>query len=127
MQGEWKPKKIKNPAYKGKWEHPEIDNPEYVADSNLYKYSDIGVLGFDLWQVKAGTIFDNVLVAVGEGSAAVDEARKHADDTWAKTKVPEKAMKDELDEKEKKVQEEADKKKKEEGVLPLSLHTGLLL
>ena len=30
--GEWKPKQIKNPAYKGKWVHPEIDNPEYKED-----------------------------------------------------------------------------------------------
>ena len=119
VQGEWKPKKIKNPAYKGKWVHPEIDNPEYVADSNLCKFTDIDVLGFDLWQVKAGTIFDNVLVAVGEANTPVDEAKKHADDTWAKTKVAEKTMKDEIDEKEKKAQEEADKKKKEEGVLSL--------
>ena len=31
--------------------HPEIDNPEYVEDKELYKYSDIGSIGFDLWQV----------------------------------------------------------------------------
>ena len=42
--------------------HPEIDNPEYEADANLYKFDDIGAVGFDLWQVKAGTIFDNILV-----------------------------------------------------------------
>lgn len=125
-QGEWKPKKIKNPAYKGKWVHPEIDNPEYVADSNLYKYTDINAIGFDLWQVKAGTIFDNVLVAVGEGNTPVDEAKKQAEETWAKTKVAEKTMKDEIDEKEKKAQEEADKKKKEEGVLMLIFDTLLV-
>lgn len=51
FQGEWKPKQIDNPAYKGKWIHPEIDNPEYEADDQLYKYDDIGVIGFDLWQV----------------------------------------------------------------------------
>lgn len=95
--------------------HPEIDNPDYVADSNLYKYTDISTIGFDLWQVKAGTIFDNVLVAVGDGSTPVEEARKHADETWAKTKVAEKTMKDEIDEKEKKAAEEAEKKRKEEG------------
>ena len=50
-KGEWVPKQIDNPAYKGKWIHPEIDNPNYVGDSTLYKYSDIGALGFDLWQV----------------------------------------------------------------------------
>ena len=51
MQGEWKPKQIANPAYKGKWIHPEIDNPEYEPDENLYRYTDIGAVGFDLWQV----------------------------------------------------------------------------
>lgn len=52
LQGEWKPREIDNPAYKGKWVHPEIDNPEYTADSELYKYDSIGVIGLDLWQVK---------------------------------------------------------------------------
>lgn len=51
-QGEWKPREINNPAYKGKWIHPEIDNPEYTADSEIYKYDSIGVIGLDLWQVR---------------------------------------------------------------------------
>jgi len=51
IQGEWKPKQIPNPAYKGKWVHPEIENPEYQPDENLYRYTDIGAVGFDLWQV----------------------------------------------------------------------------
>lgn len=51
FQGEWKPNQIDNPAYKGKWVHPEIDNPEYTADSEIYKYDSIGVIGLDLWQV----------------------------------------------------------------------------
>lgn len=51
MQGEWKPKQIDNPNYKGEWVHPEIDNPDYTADDKLYKYDDIGAIGFDLWQV----------------------------------------------------------------------------
>ena len=51
IQGEWKPKQVDNPDYKGKWVHPEIDNPEYSADDQLYAYTDIGVIGFDLWQV----------------------------------------------------------------------------
>ena len=52
MQGEWKPKQIPNPDYKGKWVHPEIDNPDYTPDDQLYKYDDIGFVGFDLWQVR---------------------------------------------------------------------------
>jgi hypothetical protein len=58
-KGDWKPKRIKNPAYKGKWVHPEIANPDFVEDKNLYLHKNIGAVGFDLWQVKAGTIFDN--------------------------------------------------------------------
>lgn len=57
-KGEWKPKEIKNPNYKGKWVHPEIDNPEYAPDDELYLFDDLSVAAFDLWQVKAGTIFD---------------------------------------------------------------------
>merc|ERR1740131_584517 len=51
FKGEWKPKQIPNPNYSGVWVHPEIDNPEYEADDALYKYTDIGAIGFDLWQV----------------------------------------------------------------------------
>lgn len=51
VQGEWKPKQIDNPNYKGVWVHPEIDNPEYSPDSQIYKFDNIGVLGLDLWQV----------------------------------------------------------------------------
>ncbi|XP_023011672.1 calreticulin [Leptinotarsa decemlineata] len=61
-KGEWKPKQIDNPAYKGAWVHPEIDNPEYTPVPDLYKQKEICGLGFDLWQVKSGTIFDNVLI-----------------------------------------------------------------
>lgn len=52
---------IDNPAYKGPWVHPEIDNPEYTPDSALYKRDELCAVGLDLWQVKAGTIFDNLL------------------------------------------------------------------
>ena len=81
-KGEWKPRQIDNPNYSGKWVHPEIDNPEYVADDNLYKYADIGVLGFDLWQVKSGTIFDNILITDDE-----TYAEEFGEETWGATKV----------------------------------------
>merc|ERR1712164_156874 len=57
-----KAKRIKNPAYKGVWEAKLIDNPKYVADDNLYKYANFGSVGIDVWQVKSGTIFDNILI-----------------------------------------------------------------
>merc|ERR1712050_641731 len=31
-------------------------------DDAVYKYADFGFVGFDLWQVKGGTIFDNVII-----------------------------------------------------------------
>lgn len=61
-KGEWKPKQIDNPAYKGAWVHPEIDNPEYTPVPDLYKHDEICGIGLDLWQVKSGSIFDNILI-----------------------------------------------------------------
>jgi len=108
-KGEWKPRQIKNPDYKGPWVHPEIANPEYVEDESLYLLKDIGAIGFDLWQVKSGTIFDNLLVTDDP-----EEAKKMGEETWGKTKEAEKKMKEKQDEEEKKKLEEEDKKRKEE-------------
>jgi len=108
-KGEWKPKQIDNPAFKGKWEHPKIDNPDYEPDDKLYKFDNFGAVGFDLWQVKSGSIFDNILVTDDEKFAAT-----FGDDTWGKTKDAEKAMKEAQDEEDKKKQEEEEKQRKEE-------------
>ena len=61
-KGEWKAKQIPNPEYKGEWVHPKIANPAYKPNAQLYAYDDSAYIGFDLWQVKSGTIFDNVLI-----------------------------------------------------------------
>lgn len=79
FKGEWKPKDIPNPAYKGKWIHPEIDNPEYKHDDKLYLYENIGAVGFDLWQVKSGTIFDNIIIT---DSAAEADVSFHFDNLF---------------------------------------------
>lgn len=117
FKGEWKPKMIDNPAYKGIWVAPDIDNPEYKPDNTLYQYKDTKFVGFELWQVKAGTIFDNILVA-----SSFEEAEKFANETWAKTKDAEKAAFDKIKEEEKKAAEEAAKKaeaeKPETGAAP---------
>lgn len=99
-QGEWKPKKIDNPNYKGPWIHPEIDNPDYKEDADLYRYDNIGAVGFDLWQVKSGTIFDNILVTDSE-----EYAEEFGNETWGVTKDAEKKAKDALDEEEKKLED----------------------
>jgi len=108
-KGEWKPKQIKNPKYKGLWVHPEIDNPEYSADSKLHAFKNIGAVGFDLWQVKSGTIFDNMLVTNDP-----EHAKKVGEETWGKTKEAEKKMKEKQDEVERKKMEEEEKKRESE-------------
>jgi len=107
-KGEWKPKQIPNPKYKGPWVHPEIDNPDYAPDEFLYRYKDIGAVGFDLWQVKSGTIFDNILVTDDE-----KYAEEVGNETWGKTKEPELKAKEKIDEEERKIEEE--KRKAEEA------------
>lgn len=109
-KGEWKPREIDNPAYKGKWIHPEIDNPEYTADSEIYKYDSIGVIGLDLWQVKSGTIFDNFLITNDPNLA-----EEVGNDTWGKTKDAEKKMKDSQEEEERKKREEEDSQRREDA------------
>jgi len=61
-KGVWRAKRINNPAYKGPWSHPQIANPEYKPDPTLHAFDSHGVLGIEIWQVKAGSIFDNFLV-----------------------------------------------------------------
>merc|ERR1712048_137654 len=99
--GEWeapmKDKRISNPEYKGVWEAKKIDNPEYVDDDEIYKYDEFGFIGFDLWQVKGGTIFDNVIIT--DDKAEADEFAKK----WKALSEVEKAKK----------KEEEDKKKEE--------------
>ncbi|XP_057342115.1 calreticulin [Microplitis mediator] len=100
FKGEWKPKQIDNPAYKGPWIHPEIDNPEYVKDEELYKRDEVCAIGFDLWQVKSGTIFDNVLITDDPEAAS-----KFAEDVWKPNFEGEKKMKEAQDEAERKSME----------------------
>merc|ERR1712242_308705 len=68
-KGDWTAKRISNPAYKGFWEAEKIANPEYEDDDAVYKFDDIGFVGFDLWQVKGGTIFDNVIITDDKAEA----------------------------------------------------------
>merc|ERR1712209_235313 len=89
-KGEWKPRQIDNPDYKGPWVHPEIDNPEYNPDDakDIGKYAENCKIGFDLWQVKSGTIFDMMITDDPAEAKAAGEA------LWAVTQEAEKQMKD---------------------------------
>ncbi|CAE8678653.1 unnamed protein product [Polarella glacialis] len=93
FKGEWSVKRISNPDYKGVWEAKKIANPEYVDDDQVYKFADFGFIGFDLWQVKGGTIFDNIIIT--DDVAEADAFAKK----WAALSEVEKAKKTEEDEK----------------------------
>merc|ERR1711879_236006 len=47
----------------------KIANPDFKDDDGVYKYTDFGYIGFDLWQVKGGTIFDNIIITDDKGEA----------------------------------------------------------
>merc|ERR1712244_108626 len=87
-KGDWNVKRISNPAYKGVWEAKKIANPEYEDDDAVYKYADFGFVGFDLWQVKGGTIFDNVIIT--DDKAEADNFAKK----WKELSAVEKEKKD---------------------------------
>merc|ERR1712242_369382 len=90
-KGDWNVKRISNPAYKGIWEAKKIANPEYEDDNMVYKYDDFGFIGFDLWQVKGGSIFGNVIVT--DDKAEADSFAKK----WKELSEVEKAKKKEED------------------------------
>ena len=77
-KGPWKPTMIDNPEYKGEWVHPMIANPDYAPDTYA-KYPALNYVGFELWTVNAGSIFDNVLV-----TDDVEYASKMAAETYKK-------------------------------------------
>merc|ERR1712161_119328 len=107
-KGEWSAKRISNLAYKGFWEAKKIANPEYKDDDTLYKYADFGFLGFDLWQVKGGSIFDNIILTDDKAEAdafakkwkdlsEVEKSKKKEEDDAKKATDDKKAESDDDD------------------------------
>jgi len=94
-KGDWHVERIANPAYKGTWEAKKIDNPEYEDDAAAYKFADFGFIGFDLWQVKGNTIFDNIIVCDDKADADAFAAK------WKALSEVEKAAQKEEEEKKK--------------------------
>lgn len=85
-KGQWKAKMIDNPAYKGEWVHPMIPNPDYVEDKDLsVRCKECTHIGFELWQVKSGTLFDDIIV-----TDSLEEAKAYAQETYHKKSGPEK-------------------------------------
>ena len=84
-------------GYKGEWEHPLIANPDYAPDTYA-KFDSLNYVGFELWTVNSGSIFDNVLVtddveyatkAAVETYKKIIEGEKDAQAEWKKLNEPE--------------------------------------
>ena len=89
-KGPWRARMIEHPGYTGPWVHPMIPNPDFEDDAELYhRCQDCTHIGFELWQVKSGTIFDDILV-----TDSWDEAKEYAAKTFTVKQGPEKEMHD---------------------------------
>ncbi|CAG8729077.1 22445_t:CDS:2 [Cetraspora pellucida] len=119
-KGVWQPKKIPNPKYKGEWKAPMIPNPDFVPEPQLHAYNS-AFIGFDLWQVRSGTIFDNILI-----TDDVETAEAFANETFVKFRDAEKEAKRKLDELEKKEKEgtDATEKKDDDDIIDLDVKLG---
>ena len=91
FKGEFVAPKVANPAYKGEWSPKQIKNDKYEEGVQLAAY-DSSYIGFELWVVNNGTIFDNILV-----TDDIEYAKAQAEKLWRPTKDGEKAVKEEWD------------------------------
>merc|ERR1711972_360754 len=91
MGGERAAKKIENPAYKGEWKPKQIPNRDYEEGVQLAAF-DSAYVGYELWIVNNGTIFDNILV-----TDDIEYAKKKGEELWRPTSKGEKEKKEEWD------------------------------
>jgi calreticulin len=91
FQGEWVAPKIANPDYKGEWKPKQVKNKDYEPGVQLAAY-DSNYVGFELWVVNNGTIFDNILV-----TDDLDYAKAQGEKLWKPTKDGEKEKKEAWD------------------------------
>merc|ERR1711966_8574 len=100
----------------------EVDDPEdkkpedWVDDDTLYSYDSFAYVGIDVWQVKSGTIFDNILITddVAVATAAAEKIKASQDAEKAAKKVADDKKAEEDAAAAKKAEEEAAAKKAEE-------------
>merc|ERR1712106_1201324 len=96
FKGEFMAKKIENPAYKGEWSPKQVANKDFVKGEQLAAF-DASYIGYELWIVNNGTIFDNILVT-DDIAYAKAKGEKLVKEAWDKENKPaeEEEEKDEL-------------------------------
>jgi len=91
FKGEFIAPKIDNPAYKGEWSPKQIANKDYEEGVQLAAYDSLYV-GYELWIVNNGTIFDNILV-----TDDLEYAKAQGEKLWRPTSKGEKEKKEAWD------------------------------
>jgi calreticulin len=87
-----------------------VANPAFKEDDTDYhRCNPCTAIGFELWQVKAGTLFDDIIV-----TDSVEEAKAFAEETFAVKSKAEEAMQKQLDEEAAAKAAEEEKKKEQE-------------
>lgn len=86
-RGKWRAPLVPNPAYRGTWRPRRIPNPLYFKDERPFRsLKPVAALGFELWSMSSGMLFDNVLIT--EGEATADQLAR---DTWERRRAIEQA------------------------------------
>ncbi|GAA5975814.1 hypothetical protein JCM10908_005289 [Rhodotorula pacifica] len=106
FKGKWFAPLIDNPDYKGPWSPRKIPNPSYYEDLTPADFSPIAGLGFELWSMTDGILFDNIYLGTSE-----QDLEQFISDTYAVKAPIEQAL------------ETADKAKEEEAAKKLSAST----
>ena len=83
-KGKWSAPMIKNPDYKGKWSPRLIENPHYYEPDPYKQLEKITAIGFELWTMSSGIVFDNILITDDE-----DLAHRFAAETFTIKKTHE--------------------------------------
>ncbi|KAI0491305.1 hypothetical protein KFK09_025565 [Dendrobium nobile] len=109
-RGAWRPKRIKNPNYKGKWRIPWIDNPEFEDDPDLYVLKLVKYVAIEVWQVKAGSVFDNILLCDDP-----EYAKQVVEEIWTKNREAEKEAFEEAEKIRRAKEEQEAQRAREEG------------
>merc|ERR1712185_169218 len=107
--GEWEAPLIDNPDFKGEWSPKQIKNKDYEEGVQLAAF-DSAYVGYELWIVNNGTIFDNILV-----TDDLEYAKKQAEELWRPTSKGEKEKKEEWDKANKPADEPAADEADEDG------------
>lgn len=64
--GKWIPKAITNSVDKREWKIIQISNSEYHTNLIVHVLENMFVVGFNLWRVQVGSLFDNLIIKIKE-------------------------------------------------------------